>query len=255
MGIQTNVGNKELLEYRRLQEIEGEPRLSSLSYSIWVSQYSKMMDELDILFVFYNEEELNKETDFFVPSSSCRILMVPVNIFNEQNPFVHHIGYDSALNEVVNNILKVKDTAGSLIFTNKRLFLIKIPGKKTGIFLQEAALALQSDYLVDESSSEFQRVIMNLNEKYLEGHNYAFLLFNESVNETVIEEQISVELNVDFRMVMIEDAQCIGGKATVNDRLHALDLAEKMVQWTLADHHFDTVRLERNQQVKIYAVN
>jgi hypothetical protein len=254
MGIQTNILNEDRLEYISFrEEVEGT-RLCSLSYNSWISQHSNILNSLDILFVFYNEEDL-VNYDNIQQNTTCRILLVPINLFNEQNPTVNHLGFDSALNEVLNNIHKVKDTASSLLFSNKRLFLIKIPGKKTGVFIKEAAIALQCELLEEESSSEFQRLIKNLEEKYLEGHNHAFLLFNETVNEEEIKKGISATLNLDFRSVMIEEAQCIGGNSTASDRLQAMTLVEKMVDWTLLDHHFDMVRLVKNSQIKIEALN
>jgi hypothetical protein len=253
MGIQTKGFNSDFLEYRTLKDSDGGTKLCSLSYSLWAANYSNLMEDLDILFVFYNEEELKVNQTIFKQYPSCRVLMVPINIFNEQNPFMKHIGYDSAINEVINNIYKVEDTASSLLFTNKRLFLIKIPGRKSGNLLKEAALALQCGMVEKGSIPEFERVKKNLQEKYNEGNNYAFLIFNDAVNEKEIKDYISSELDLDFRSVMIEEAQCIGGNATVRDRIYAIKLAEKMLQWTLSDHLFGTVQLEIDDQIKIDA--
>lgn len=223
----------------------------SLSQSSWITELKQMLHAYDILYVFFNEEEIELPVELLEYEGSCRILMIPINIFSEQNPLMNHIGFDTALNEVVNNVYKVSDTAGSLILSGKRLFLIKLPGNRAGNLLLEAARALQCDYLMDESSREFERVKRLLEQKYAKGTTYAILLFNGTVNEKTIIRQISGILNVELRSVMIEEAQCIGRNVTVSDKLQAIRLAEKMVEWTLSERRFDLIRFEKSNDIKM----
>ncbi|WP_223594498.1 6-phosphofructokinase [Neobacillus bataviensis] len=245
-GIQTT-GEK--LVFLPLNDGEKGNRLPSISLANWKCHQANLAEKCDILIVFYNEEE-TINIDGLRINSTCKILMVPINLFNEQNPNIYHLGFDSALNEVVNNIYKVEDTAGSLLFPNKRLFLIKIPGKKAGVFLKFTAAALQCELIEEETESELQRITQNLEEKYHEGKSYALLLVNETVEEEKVKKHISAGRNLDFRTVMIEEAQCIGGKPTASDRIFAFELAEKMAQWTLSGKSMEKVQLERKNEIK-----
>ncbi|WP_026564634.1 6-phosphofructokinase [Bacillus sp. UNC41MFS5] len=249
-GIQTNILVENQLEYLFFKEPESGKRLCSFSTASWLQQYDNLVKNFDILYIFYNEEEGINLTDR-KKDDGCQILFIPINIFSEQNPDIYHLGFDSAVNEVVNNILKVKDTAGSLLFSNKRLFLINIPGKKAGVFLKTSGAALQCEIVEEASNEEMQQVINRLTQRYQDGSSYALLLFNETITEVEIKEQISAALDLDFRSVVIDEAQCIGGYPTVSDRVYANELAEKMVQWAGDGHSFEIVRLERSNQIKI----
>lgn len=253
IGIHSNGLNNELIDCLSLNDSEKGTRLCSLSNSNWLKHRLKLIENHDILIVFYNEENLCN----YLPlqqNLNCRILMVPINIFNEQDPTVYPLGFDSAINEAVNNIDKVKDTAGSLLFSNKRLFLIKIPGHKAGVFLKSAASALNCESLGEVSNSDIQRVKGKLIEKYQQGKNYALLLLNETAEEMEIKRQISIDLELDFRSVMIEEAQCIGGSPIVSDRIHAIQLAEVMSQWTETEDPSAVVRLVRNNQINLVSL-
>lgn len=252
-GIQSNILNDNQFEVLPLPNTNEGARFFSISNSVWASQNSLIRNEFDILYVFYNKNEIELSQDIFNQTSACRIFLVPINIFNERDPLIQHLGFDSALNEVVNNIHKVKDTASSLLFSKKRLFLIKIPGNQSGVFLHEASKALLCEVYENSSKTDFDRLIIKLKEKYLEGNNYAFLLFNETFNEKELEEQFSAELDLDFRYVMIEEAQCIGGIPTVYDRLLAINLAEKMLDWALTDSQYSRVKAERKDIFKFEA--
>lgn len=249
IGVQTTGLAENQLLLQSFGELEKGTRLRSISFTNWMDHQDYLAEKCDILIVFYNEEDLNG-APLQEQNSTCKMLMVPINLFNEQNQNVYHLGFDSALNEVVSNIKKVEDTAGSLLFPNKRMFLIKIPGKKAGVFLKSAAAALQCEYLEDGSKSELERVTRKLEEKYQDGDSYALLLFNETVSEEELIKHISKEQNVDFRTVMVEEAQCIGGNPTVRDRLFAIQLADKMVQWTMEDLPFNKILIERKDQIK-----
>jgi len=253
-GIYTSNMNESALEELKFSELEQGTRLSSISFSSLVAHLASIVEKKDILFLFYNERE-QIDYEWLKGNDACRILLIPINLFNEPNPNLYPLGFDSAINEVVNNIDKVKDTAGSLVFTNKRLFLVKIPGERTGAFIQTAAKALECEYVKGESKSDFQQIAGKLVEKYQEGSNYALLLFNEMVNEAEIKEQISGNIDVDFRSVSIEEAQCIGGNPTVCDRVNAIELAENMVQWVRTGQSVEIVRLERNDQITINALH
>ncbi|WP_144555370.1 6-phosphofructokinase [Bacillus sp. X1(2014)] len=250
MGIQTNISVNNQLEYLFFKEPESGKRLCSFSNASWLQQHDNLVKNFDILYIFYNEEEEIDITNL-IKDDGCQILFIPINIFSEQNPDIYHLGFDSAVNEAVNNILKVKDTAGSLLFSNKRSFLINIPGKKAGVFLKTAAAALQCEIIEEVSNAEIERVTDKLTQRYQEGSNYALILFNETIEEVDIKEKISAALDLDFRSVVIDEAQCIGGYPTVSDRVYANELAEKMVQWAGEGHSFEIVRLERSNQIKI----
>ncbi|WP_040205235.1 6-phosphofructokinase [Neobacillus jeddahensis] len=253
-GIQTKGFHNSPVEEIVFKDLEQGTSLCSITYSNLLEYHAYIAENHDILFVFCNEKEIG-DYDFLSGNFTCRILLIPINLFNEQDLNLYPLGFDSALNEVVNSIYKVKDTAGSLVFANKRLFLIKIPGETAGVFLKTAATALECDYIEVGSKAEIQQITRNLIDKYQEGSNYALLLLNEAINEDVMKEQLSVDLQVDFRSVMIEEAQCIGGNPSVRDRVQALELAEKMVQWSESGHSFETVLIEKNDQIKLAVLN
>ena len=250
-GIQEDAQKEANIEHLSFNGQEQAKRLCSISNSAWKRHGASMVNNLDILFVFYNEKELAEfNFELLTKKSVCRVLLIPINLFDSQESNLYQLGFDSAINEVVKSIYKVKDTAGSLLLSKKRLFLIEIPGEKAGVFIKAAAKALECEYLADDSKNEFHRITRNIAEKYEDGYNYALLLFNGTIKEENIKNHIYAELNVDFRSVMIEEGQCIGGNPTVIDRVYAIELGEKMANWADSTGQLHTVRLEKIEQIK-----
>lgn len=167
----------------------------------------------------------NKE--FGVP-----IMGIPGTIDNDIYGTSHTLGYDTALNTVVEVIDKIRDTANS----HNRLFFIEVMGRDAGHIALNAGIgAGAEEILIPEENLGLDRLLESLNHSKASGKTSSIVVVAEGENTTgknVAQLKEYVEKNMpeyDVRVSVLGHLQR-GGAPSCFDRVLASRFGVKAVE-------------------------
>jgi 6-phosphofructokinase 1 len=164
-------------------------------------------------------------------TGGSKFLHLPVSIFNDVEESQTSLGYDTALNAIVNSIFRVKDTAGSLIYSKHRLFCIQVPGYSSTALLKDTALVVEGEVLLDpDDDRTMKQLTASIQHNDESGETYTLLLIHEKINPNTIYESISRSIEVDYKVMQLDEAQLMG-TSTAADRVLAAKLADHAIRW------------------------
>ncbi len=209
-------------------ENEREIILSSFPIDKYVNQnsLSKVYDQFDSVVVLGGENQNNNSEN-----TKSKVLEVPISILNDIEGSELSLGFDTALNVVVNNILKIQDSIASLIYSKPRIFCAQIPGSSYNPLLENAALAVNG-HIINEPNNEFwNHLSSTLKVRFDEGLSYSIILINESIDPNVINRKLTEIFDFDFKWNSIDESQCVGSYPTAVDRVLAVKLVENITKW------------------------
>ena len=182
----------------------------------------------------------NKEYDF-------PIIGVPGTIDNDIFGTSHTIGYDTALNTVVDAIDKIRDTASS----HNRLFFIEVMGRDAGfIALNSGIGAGAEEILIPEEDLGLDRLLKSLNKSKQSGKSSSIVIVSEGdkIGKNVFELKDYVEENLpqyEIRVSVLGHMQR-GGSPSCFDRVLASRLGVKAVELLLDGKDNIMVGLKNN---------
>jgi len=172
------------------------------------------------------------------PALQIPVLVVPASINNNLPGTDFAIGADTALNNIIAAIDKVKDTAGA----NKRAYVIEVMGYDCGYLALMAALASGAEqvYLPEEgvSLSRLAADAERLRRDFQAGKRLAILIYNERASPAYTTEMIRRILDAegddlfDVRSVTLGHVQR-GGSPSPFDRILAARLGKAAVETLL----------------------
>jgi 6-phosphofructokinase 1 len=167
-----------------------------------------------------------------------RILFVPVSILNDIPDCEISLGYDTALNSIVENALKIQDTIHSLKYDKPRLFGVQVPRNAPDPMLEELARATEG-YYVSGSFSDEQMINLceTIQSNFSNERTSSLLFYNEGISTQMMKERVLSRLNVDWKSMKIDEALCMGSHPTAIDRILASRLAEQIRNWTESCEH------------------
>ena len=166
---------------------------------------------------------------------SIPIVLIPASINNNLPSTEFAIGADTALNNIMSALDKIKDTAGS----NKRAFVVEVFGHDCGYLALMASLASGAEqvYLPEEGISLQQLAddVETLREGFERGKRLSILVLNENASpaynldmvQNIMEEE-GGDL-FDVRSVRLGHTQR-GGSPTPFDRILAARLATAAIE-------------------------
>lgn len=167
----------------------------------------------------------NKE--FNVP-----VIGIPGTIDNDIYGTSHTLGFDTALNTVVDAIDKIRDTANS----HNRLFFIEVMGRDAGHIALNAGIgAGAEDILIPEEDLGLEHLLDSLKRSKVSGKSSSIVVVAEGENTTgknVMELKEYVEKNMpeyDVRVSVLGHLQR-GGSPSCFDRVLASRLGVKAVE-------------------------
>lgn len=171
-------------------------------------------------------EQLKKEIH------NTKFLYIPVSIYNDIEETGLSMGYDTALNYIIESVLKIQDTVDSLKYPNPRLFGIQLTDKASRVLLEDAALALGA-YPILSNWKSFSQTEFNtaLKESISGGQTYYFVLFDETIDPEEIPGIVDSKTLVDWKWGQIDTALCNGPYPTAQDRLLAMQFASEALEW------------------------
>lgn len=173
---------------------------------------------------FTGAEIFNKEFDF-------PVMGIPGTIDNDIFGTSHTLGYDTALNTVVECIDKIRDTASS----HNRLFFVEVMGRDAGHIALNAGIgAGAQEILIPEEELGLERLIESLRKSKAAGKSSSIVVIAEGdkIGKNVFELKDYVEANLpeyEIRVSVLGHMQR-GGAPSCYDRVLASRLGVGAVE-------------------------
>ena len=166
------------------------------------------------------------QSEFKIP-----IVGIPGTIDNDIFGTSHTIGYDTALNTVIDAIDKIRDTA----ISHNRLFFVEVMGRDAGhIALNTGIGAGAEEILIPEENMGLERLLESLSRSEKSGKSSSIVVIAEGdktgKNVFDIAEYIEKNMpNYDVRVSVLGHMQR-GGRPTCFDRVLASRMGVKAVE-------------------------
>lgn len=185
---------------------------------------------------FRGAQKLIEEFDF-------PVIGIPGTIDNDIACTDYTIGYDTAMNTILDAINKVRDTATS----HERTFIIETMGRHAGILTLMSGLAGGAEsMLIPERPTDLEQVIDKLKHGYDRGKLHSIILVaegyganfktNRDLSESMafsIGKRIQDETGLETRVIVLGHLQR-GGSPTALDRILASRLGSRAVDLLIA---------------------
>jgi 6-phosphofructokinase 1 len=156
------------------------------------------------------------------------------------------IGFDTALNTVIDSIDKIRDTATS----HERTYIIEVMGRNAGDIALWSGLADGAEsILIPEAGYEIEDVIQRLQSGHDRGKKHSIIVVAEGVGSGVdVAKDIQERTNFETRVSVLGYIQR-GGSPTAFDRVLASRLGAKAVELLLEGESGRAVGLQNNKIV------
>ncbi len=169
--------------------------------------------------------------DIFQKEFHIPVMGIPGTIDNDIFGTDYTIGYDTALNTVVEAIDKIRDTANS----HNRLFFVEVMGRDAGFIALNAGIgAGAEEILIPEEDLGLDRLLESLKKSKASGKSSSIVVVSEGdkIGKNVFELKDYVEANMpeyDVRVSVLGHMQR-GGSPSCFDRVLATRLGIKAVE-------------------------
>ncbi|KON86770.1 6-phosphofructokinase [Sporosarcina globispora] len=171
---------------------------------------------------------------------------VPGTIDNDIPGTQYTIGFDTALNTVIDAIDKIRDTATS----HERTFIIEVMGRDAGDIALCAGLAGGAEtILIPEANYSMDEIAERLKKGHGRGKKHSIIVVAEGVCSGMeFAKQIEETTNFDTRVSVLGHMQR-GGSPTAFDRVLASRLGAHAVELLLEDKGGRAVGIQNNNLV------
>ncbi|WP_214780576.1 6-phosphofructokinase [Exiguobacterium sp. s22] len=205
-------------------------RLVSPSTTLEPNVY-KVFLPFDVVIAIGHDSSLRAIEELVPLVEGTKFLIVPVSIYNDFDNGESSLGYDSALNSIVDSILRIRDTIDSLVYSNPRVFGIELPQRTPFQMVKEAALAIDGIAIPPYfREAEALQLETRLHKILDSSKNYSFLLYNERTSAHLNEHMDFSSVQIEFKVNKIDEAMCLGQRPTARDRIMATELGYKLAQ-------------------------
>lgn len=171
---------------------------------------------------------------------------VPGTIDNDIAGTDFTIGFDTALNTIIQAIDKIRDTATS----HERTYIIEVMGRNAGDLALWAGLADGAEsILIPERPDDFKEVILRLKRGHERGKKHSIIILAEGVGSGFeYGKRIKNATNLETRVTVLGHIQR-GGSPTAQDRVLASRLGAKAVDLLLSGKEGRMVGIQNNKLV------
>ncbi|WP_338470483.1 6-phosphofructokinase [Niallia sp. XMNu-256] len=168
---------------------------------------------------------------------------VPGTIDNDISGTQYTIGYDTALNTVIDAIDKIRDTATS----HERTFIIEVMGRDAGDIALSAGLAGGAEtIIIPEENYNIPEICARLKKGQERGKKHSIIIVAEGVaSGPDIGKQIKELSNIDTRVSVLGHIQR-GGSPSAFDRVLASRLGARAVELLLENRGGRAVGIQNN---------
>ncbi len=192
--------------------------------------YDNMMAAgIDALVVIGGDGSLSG-AGVFANEYNVPIVGLPGTIDNDLGGTDSTIGYDTALNTIVDAVDKLRDTASS----HERLFFVEVMGHTAGYLALNSALASGSEAaIIPEMETEVDQLAELINNGFRKSKNSAIVIVAENPvtgGATALAERVKKEFpQYDARVTILGHIQR-GGSPTAFDRILASRMGEGAIE-------------------------
>jgi len=187
--------------------------------------------------------------EIFCREHAFRVMGIPGTIDNDLYGTDLTIGYDTALNTVVQAVDKIRDTAGS----HDRLFFIEVMGRDAGFIALQSGIATGAeDILVPETKTSIDGLIAILRKGFRKNKKTGIIIVAEGDDEggafevaRKVKEKFG---HFDTRVTILGHIQR-GGSPTCTDRVLASRLGFEAVRALREGHNAEMVGMINNKTV------
>lgn len=173
---------------------------------------------------------------------------VPGTIDNDIPATDFTIGFDTALNTVIEAIDKIRDTATS----HERTYVIEVMGRNAGDLALWSGLAGGAEsILVPEKPDDFDEVITRLKRGHERGKKHSIIILAEGVGSGLsYGEKIQSATKLETRVTVLGHIQR-GGSPTAFDRVLASRMGAKAIEMLLDGHANQMVGIKNNRLIEV----
>lgn len=166
----------------------------------------------------------------FAQEYNVPIVGLPGTIDNDLGGTDSTIGYDTALNTIMESVDKLRDTASS----HERLFFVEVMGHTAGYLALNSALATGAEAaIIPEMDTEVDQLAELINNGFRKSKNSAIVIVAENPQTggaTALAERVKKEFpQYDARVTILGHIQR-GGSPTATDRILASRLGEAAIE-------------------------
>ncbi|MDR3271088.1 MAG: 6-phosphofructokinase [Peptococcaceae bacterium] len=178
-------------------------------------------------------------------AQGVKVIGIPGTIDNDIPGTELTIGFDTAVNTVVDVVSKIRDTATS----HERTFIIEVMGRDCGSIALQAGLASGAEsILVPEIEFKLDDVVLKLKKGFARGKNHSIILVSEGVGSGYdIGKEISKATGFDTKVTVLGHLQR-GGSPSAQDAVLASAMGGKAVD-LLLEGKTDMMTACKNQRV------
>ncbi|MDD4346749.1 MAG: 6-phosphofructokinase [Desulfitobacteriaceae bacterium] len=164
-------------------------------------------------------------------AQGIRVIGIPATIDNDILGTDTTIGFDTAVNTVVEAVSKIRDTATS----HERTFVIEVMGRGCGNIALQAGIACGAESIViPEITFEMEEIVAKLKRGYQRGKNHSIIIVSEgAANGYQIGRDIYNSSGLDTKVTILGHIQR-GGSPSAIDTLMASAMGGKAVELILA---------------------
>lgn len=169
---------------------------------------------------------------------------IPGTIDNDIPGTDFTIGFDTAINTVIEAIDKIRDTASS----HERTYVVEVMGRDAGdIALWSGVAAGAESILIPEVPYDIDEIVTKLKKSYERGKKHSIILVAEGVGSGVdIGEKVKQATGWETRVTVLGHIQR-GGKPTAFDRVLASRMGAKAVELLLNGKSNQMVAVRKNE--------
>lgn len=171
---------------------------------------------------------------------------IPGTIDNDIPETDFTLGFDTALNTIIDAIDKIRDTATS----HERRFIIEVMGRGCGDLALWAGLADGAEtIMIPEKKENIDTIVERLNRGIERGKKHNIIVAAEGVGSAYeIAKEIKSKANMDTRVTVLGHVQR-GGSPTAFDRVLASRMGSKAVELLLSGEKGKMIAIQNNKIV------
>lgn len=176
---------------------------------------------------------------------------IPGTIDNDLYGTDYTIGYDTALNTVVQAVDKIKDTARS----HGRIFFVEVMGREAGLLALTSGIACGAEaIMIPESNQQYEQLEKFLSEGYKKKESSGIIMVAEGEEAggaiKIADDVRKKHPDLDVRVSILGHIQR-GGSPTAKDRVNATKMGVAAIEALLDDQKSIMIGLDNEKIVHV----